>query len=390
MDPRKKDVERLDAETAALEARIASECVEIGRALALLDRARFRNPELLKFLRSADGLVASAEGFRADIARVRDLDRHAKTLDREAADERRRREKLLAERSERLVELGAGSFALFGRLADKDPWRPIFEEVLKFDAESERRRQELTSIEEKEAKAGFFGKLRWKTRKFMLRGELSRIDRDKSAAYGRAGEKAEEAGFGKLAEGPLRQLYDALGERRRAAAEAAAAADRKASEAEGCRAELKRLEADADPETRVKEIERRIEGLARELGIMHGWAGQVFVEADLRPEAADSALSARYEIVAGLRGTIAERRRESGRLRAELEIESIRKVEKEKRARRRALDDERLAREREIAALDVEINAGLKRIEELGRVAAGEAPYREPAPPAPPAPPRPS
>ena len=389
MDPRKKDVERLEAETARLEARIAAECVEIGASVAGLDRARWRNPELLKFLQSADGIRSSADAFRTDIARIRDLARHAAALQREVADDRKRRDRLLAERAERRVELGAGSFAQFGWMADREPWRPLFEEVLKIDAESERRRKELADLEEKDAKSGLLGKLKAKTRKFMLRGELTRIDRDKAEAYGRAGAKAEEAGFGRLAEGPLKKLYEALEERKRGADDAGGSADRKSAEAEGCRAELKRLEADGDPEARVKEIERRIEGLSRELGIMHGWAGQVFVERDLRGEAKDAALDARYEIVAGLRASIGERRREAGRLRAELEIEALRKAEKELRARRQSLDDERRARERDIAAIDVEINAGLKRIEELGRVAAGESPYRDAPAPSPPPPPRP-
>ena len=46
--------------------------------------------------------------------------------------------------------------------------------------------------------------------------------------------------------------------------------------------------------------------------------------------------------------------------------------------------------EQKVRLIGMLADSGLKRIEELGRVAAGEAPYREAAPPAPPVPPRPS
>jgi len=119
----------------------------------------------------------------------------------------------------------------------------------------------------------------------------------------------------------------------------------------------------------------------RELDVMHGWAGQLFVEKDLRTEFADVGLGAKYEIVGGLRSSIVRKREAIGRLRAETELEELSKKEKALRAKRKAIEDELKQRERQISVVDLELNGAERRIAELKRVLAGEIAFTEPAPP---------
>jgi len=340
MDPRKKEIDHLEGEVRRLEAQITAECVDIGRRLAAVDRAPIRHEELRKYLASIDTLRRSVEAFRADIDRIRQLSRSIETLARELEENGRRRDQILRERQSRLTELGAGSFEVYRALTDPDPWRSLFEDVLKIDDESVRRQEELQTLESQDREAGFFDKIRIKTRKVLLRGDLTRLDREKAVAFGRAGARLADSDFGALTQGPLRQLYDSLLERRAAAEALSLENDRKVEEIEAARAELKRLEADGDPETRVREVQRRVEGLLKELDVMHCWAGQIYIERDLREEAADAALAAKFEIVAGLRESIGRKRQQVDRLRAELECEEIQRAERDRRARRKLLDEE--------------------------------------------------
>ena len=385
MDARKKEIEHLDSEIRRLEQQITQECVEMGRRVAAADGRAVRHEELLKYLASVATLRRSVESFRTDIEKIRATVRQIDARAQEIEQDSRRRDQLLRERRERFMELGAGSYALFRRLPDREPWKPLFEEVLKLDDEAERRQADLRALEAEEQGKGFFEKLRLKARKVGLRGEISRLDREKAAAYESAGEKASGTEFGRLAEGALRQLFDALEERRKAAETLSRENDRRVEEIEACRADLKRIEGDGQPEEKVREIERRIEGLQKELDVMHCWIGQLFLERDLRREIDDPNLAAKYEIVAGLRESIRKKRHQIDRLRAEIEIEEIVRQEKEKRSRRKQLEEDLRVKERQIGVLDLEINLGLRRLEELRRVIAGEAPYAE-APPLPPTP----
>lgn len=385
MDARRKEIDVLQGDVSRLEQQIAAECVEIGRRLAGLDRARLRHEELRKYLHSVDTLRHSIDGFNADINQVREKARRVEALARDVEDNRRRRDLLLKEREGRFMELGAGAFGVYKRLSDREPWRGLFDEVLKIDAEEERRREELKQIEAEEQGKGFFTKIKLKTRKVLLRGDLNRLDREKTRTYAHAGAKLAETEFGRLTEGPLRQLFEAVEEKRRQALALSADGDRKIEEIDAARAELKRLEAEGRSEERIKEIAGRIDGLLKELDVMHAWAGQLYLEKDLKAEMGDEALASKTGIVAGLRDTILKKRRQVDRLKAEIEIEEIDRAEREKRNRRRQLEEERRVKERQIAVLDIEINAGLKRVEELRRVLAGEVPYVD-APPLPPLP----
>jgi hypothetical protein len=69
-----------------------------------------------------------------------------------------------------------------------------------------------------------------------------------------------------------------------------------------------------------------------------------------------------------------------GRLRAESELEELLKKDKSLRTRKQQLEEELKVKQRQIAATDVEIAAADKRIAELRRVLAGEAPFTEPPP----------
>jgi hypothetical protein len=283
------------------------------------------------------------------------------------------------------MELGAGAFSTFRKISDGAAYRPVFEELLKLDKELEERHAELNDLQSQEQSKGFFDKIKLKARKVMVRGEMNRLDRAKTGAYEQAGAKIADTDFGRHAEGPLRELFDSLRERKQAADAFAADNERRLQQIENSGHELHRLEAKDRPEERIRDLERRIEGLMKELEVIYCWTGQLFLERDLRGELQDDALSAKYEIVAGLRESIQKKRQQIDRLKAETEIEEILRREKERRARRRQIEEEMRVKERQIGTIDIEINVGLRRLEELKRVVNGETPYIE-APPLPPLP----
>jgi hypothetical protein len=388
MDARKKDIDHLEAEIRRLEHQITSESVEAGRRIATLDRSGLRQEELLKYLNSVDTLRRSMEEFRASIDRIRAFTRQIEVSRQVIEENGRRRDQLLRERQSKFVELGAGCFVIYRKLPDPEPYRSYFEDVLKLDSEIEHRHQELRALEAEEKDRGFFDRLKLKARKVMLRGDISRLDREKTAAYDQAGSKIADTDFSRALEGPLRQLFEALQERKRSADLLGSESDRKLQEIENCRRELLRLEVDGQrPDDKVREIEKRIEGLTKELEVMFCWTGQLYLERDLRAEITDSNLAAKFEIVAGLRESIRKKRVQIDRLKAETEIDEITRREKEKRTRRKQLEEEMRVKERQIGVIDIEINMGLRRMEELKRVLSGDVPYTEaPPPPLPPQP----
>jgi hypothetical protein len=385
MDARRKEIDHLDADFRRLEHQITAECVEIGRRSAAIAPPTVRTEELAKYLNSAATLRRSIDAFRSDIERIRTLVREVETLTQEMEETGRRRDQLLRERQTRFMELGAGAFSTFRKISDGAAYRPVFEELLKLDKELEERHAELNDLQSQEQSKGFFDKIKLKARKVMVRGEMNRLDRAKTGAYEQAGAKIADTDFGRHAEGPLRELFDSLRERKQAADAFAADNERRLQQIENSGHELHRLEAKDRPEERIRDLERRIEGLMKELEVIYCWTGQLFLERDLRGELQDDALSAKYEIVAGLRESIQKKRQQIDRLKAETEIEEILRREKERRARRRQIEEEMRVKERQIGTIDIEINVGLRRLEELKRVVNGETPYIE-APPLPPLP----
>jgi hypothetical protein len=385
MDARKKEIEQLDADFRRLEHQITAECVEIGRRAAAIAPPAVRTEEFAKYLNSSATLRRSIDAFRADIERIRALVRENETLTRETDEALQRRDQLLRERQSRFLELGAGAFALFRKLPDGAEFRPVFEELLRLETDVEKHLAELKELQDQEQSKGFFDKIKLKAKKVMVRGEMNRIDRAKTGAYEQAGAKIADTGFSRHAEGALRELFETTRERKAAADTIAAENERRLQQIETHRQELQRLEAQARPEDRVHDLERRIEGLLKELEVIYCWTGQLYLERDLRDELKDDSLAMKFEIVSGLRETIHQKRRQIDRLKAEGEIEEILKKEKDRRARRRQFEEEMRVKERQIGTIDIEINVGLRRLEELKRVVNGEAPYVD-APPLPPLP----
>jgi hypothetical protein len=385
MDARRKEIEALDADYRRLEHQITAECVEIGRRAAAIAPATVRTEELAKYLNSAATLRRSIDDFRSDVDRIRALLQEIGALSQALQESGVRREQILRERQSRFMELGAGAFAVFRKMADGMEYRPMFAELVKLDKEVEERTAELKVLQEQEQSKGFFDKIKLKAKKVMVRGEMNRLDRAKTGAYEHAGARIAETDFARHAEGTLRDLFASLQERKAAADALGAENERRQRQIGTCREELKRLEAADRPDDRIRDLERRTEGLHKELEVIYCWTGQLFLERDLRTEIKDDTLSAKYEIVSGLRESVHKKKKQIDRLKAEAEIEEILKKEKERRARRRQIEEEMRVKERQIGTIDIEINVGLRRLEELKRVVNGETPYVD-APPLPPLP----
>ncbi len=385
MDARKKEIEHLEADLRRLEHQITADCVDIGRRAAAAAPDAVNTEELAKYLNSAVTLQNSINGFRSDIDRIHALVRDLETLAREIEDATHRRDQILKERRNRFIELGAGAFSLYRKLPDAAAYRPLFDELLKLDKEVDDRNAELKLLQDQESSKGFFDKIKFKARKVMVRGDINRLDRSKTAAYELAGSKIAESDFSRHAEGPLRELFDSIRDRKKAADEVDAENERREADIETCRQELQQMEAADRVAERVRDLERRIEGLNKEIEVIHCWTGQLFLDRDLRGEFKDAELSSKIDAVLGLRTAIHQKRQAIDRLKAEGELEELQRKEKDRRARRKQLEEEMRVKERQIGTIDIEINVGLRRIEELRKVINGEMPYVD-APPLPPLP----
>jgi DNA repair exonuclease SbcCD ATPase subunit len=385
MDPRKKEIEHLEADLRRLDHQITADCVDLGRRAAASAPSSVNTEELAKYLNSAVTLQNSINGFRSDIDRIHALVRDIDALSREIEDASRRRDQILKERQNRFMELGAGAFVLFRKLPDGEAYRPLFEDLLKLDKEVDERNAELKQLQEEELSRGFFDKIKLKAKKVMVRGEINRLDRTKTAAYEQAGAKIAATDFARHSEGPLRELFESIRDRKKAAEDIDVENERRNAEIDAFRQELQQLEAADRAEERVRDLERRIEGLQKEIEVIHCWTGQLLLDRDLRGEFKDPELAAKVESVLGLRTAIHQKRQSIDRLKAEGELEEIARKEKERRARRKQLEEEMRVKERQIGTIDIEINVGLRRAEELKRVISGEIPYAD-APPLPPLP----
>jgi len=385
MDARKKEIERLDADLRRLEHQITADCVDIGRRAAAAAPTAVNTEELAKYLNSAVTLQNSISGFHGDIDRIRSLVQSLAALQKECDDAVGRRDQILRERQTRFLELGAGAFALFRKVPDGAAYRPLFEELVKIDQEVDERHQELQRLQEEEQSKGFFDKIKLKAKKVMVRGEISRLDRAKAVAYENAGAKIADTDFSRHADGPLRELFGSIRDRKAAADAIILENARRQAEMESQRLELQRLEAVDRAEERVRDLERRIESLGKELEVIHCWTGQLFLDRDIRHEIQDEVLSSKIDSVLAQREAIRQKRQAIDRLKAEGEMEELLRKEKERRARRKQLEEEMRVKERQIGTIDIEINVGLRRIDELKRVISGDAAYVD-APPLPPLP----
>jgi chromosome segregation ATPase len=377
LDPRKKELDALAADIARVELQIHSEFVSVGRIIAGLDRSVVRNPEMAKYVAGMETLRKSADTYRDDIARIRETAKRVETLDKEARESDEKIRSLTEERESRLVDLGAGCWTVYRGLADKTPYRSIFEEVSKFDTEAERVARDLADLE-REERQGFFDKLKSFGAKLGKRSTISKLEKRKQDALIKA---LAASDFSRHATGDLALVFDFVADKQRSIAALAESAARARAEAAQLREALKKLGIDDDVDLRVRDFEKRIADVLRELEVMHGWAGQLFIEKDLRTEFADAGLGAKFEIVGGLRASIVRKREAIGRLRAEMELEELSKKEKALRAKRKAVEDELKQRERQISVLDLELNGAERRMAELKRVLAGETAFTEPAPP---------
>jgi hypothetical protein len=283
------------------------------------------------------------------------------------------------------MELGAGAFSLYRKLPDAAAYRPLFDDLLKLDREVDERNAELKLLQDQESSKGFFDKIKLKARKVMVRGDINRLDRTKTAAYEQAGAKVAESDFSRHAEGSLRELFESIRDRKKAADEIDAQNEKRGAEIEAFRQELQQMEAADRVSERVRDLERRIEGLNKEIEVIHCWTGQLFLDRDLRSEFKDPELSSKVDAVIGLRTAIHQKRQAIDRLKAEGELEELQRKEKDRRARRKQLEEEMRVKERQIGTIDIEINVGLRRIDELRKVINGDMPYVD-APPLPPLP----
>ena len=381
MDVRKKETEHLDGEILRLEQQITLEYVEIGRRVTDLAGGDAGDEEFRKCLDSSTALRRSIASFRTDIDRIRFITRQIDVCGQGIDENSRRRNHLQQEILSKFTELGAGSFTLYLKLADQEPYRTIFEKLVKLDLDVGERNRELRQLEAEEQGKGFFDRIKLKAHKVLLRGDISHLDRAKAAAYEQAGARIAETDFARHAEGSLRHLFDLAHERKNGVETLNQESDRKIEEIEGFRQELKRLETEGCPEDRIRGIEQ----LGKELEVLHCWIGRLYFERDLRREIKDDGLAGKYGIVADLRESIRKRRHQIDLLKAEAEIETLTQKEKDRRGRRKQIEEEMRVKERQIGVIDIEINMGLRRIEDLKRVLAGEAPYVDalPLPPLP-------
>lgn len=382
MDPRKKEIESNEGEIGRLEQQITTECILIGKRIVELDHHAVRNPELQKYLNNIDSLRKSIDAYNQDIVRIRGMVQRLTELNQQTADNQKRRKEVLKDREGRFVELASGSYTVFKSLQDRTKYRTYFEELLKLDADMERLQQELKDLEAQEKDKGFFEKLfKYKSRKFAIRSDMNKSEKEKLRALGDAGRRLADSDFETLTVGDLKSIYSMDSDRKKELDKLGQEDAQTKADVERILGDLRKLGiTDNDHAEKIKETERRIADIQRELDVMHCWTGQLFLERDLRSELPDTTLGAKFDIVGGVRESIRKKHTNIYRLKAELEIEELAKKEKNLRQRRKQLEEEMRIKERQVGVIDLELSIGQRRLEDLKRVLIGEIPYTEPSP----------
>jgi hypothetical protein len=105
MEPRKKEIEHLEADLRRLDHQITADCVDLGRRAAAAAPTAVNTEELAKYLNSAVTLQNSISDFRSNIDRIHALVRDIDALNREIDAASRRRDQILKERQNRFLEL---------------------------------------------------------------------------------------------------------------------------------------------------------------------------------------------------------------------------------------------------------------------------------------------
>ncbi|GEM_PF-3234230 len=381
MDARKKDIEQNETEIGRLEQQITTECILIGKRIGELNHHAIQSGELVKYLNNIDSLRKSIDSYQQDIVRIQALVRRLQELNQQLGDNQKRRKDVLKEREARFVELGAGSYTLFKTLADRAKHRTFFEELLKLDADMERLHGELKELETEEKDKGFLEKLfKYKSRKFAVRSDLNKSEKEKLRSFGEAGRRLADSDFESLATGELKTLYALDADKKKELDKLSQDDGQTRAEIEKIQTDLRKLGVTEEHQEKIRETEKRISDVQRELDVMFCWTGQLFLERDLRGELPDTSLAAKFDIIAGVRESIRKKHANIYRLKAELEIEELAKKEKNLRQRRKQLEEEMRIKERQIGVIDLELSIGQRRLEDLRRVLTGEIPYTEPSP----------
>lgn len=399
MDARRKEIQALQSDIDQLQSRIATECAEIGRRLAELTEPLAAPPELRKYLSNIASLRRSIASFHDDIRRIGDSQHHLEQLRRETADGQKRLRRLQAECESRYEEIGAAAYQAFRSATDSVSFRDIFRPLIDLDDEIRRHEEELRRIEEEERRASLLEKLiRHKGRKVILRGSIHRVERGKLKAYFEVGRRVCDSEFARRIQDRAGKALAFVEERRRQADAIAARNADCAAKITRLEQELRDLGVTSSPQDRIADLEKKIASVEEELRVLTAWAGQWFVDHQpplpQRPEEIDT----KTTLIGGIQKTIAEKQRRIDALKAEIEIDELLEKEKKLKVRRKTLEEELRVKERQMAVLDIEINIGRRRLDELNRVIHQGAPYREaeplPQPPdlyqEPPSPPAPT
>lgn len=380
-DPRKKEIELLQAEIERLGEQINSECAEIGRRLAESAFAARAEGELQKYLRNIQSTRDTVERYRGDIEKIRTLGERVEERRKSVEANQKRLRELERERETKYEEIGAAAYRKFKVLDDDLSYRELFHPVLDIDAGIGRHEEELRRLERDEAASGLIEKLlKYKTKKVVVRGQISRLEKSKRKAYFDVGKHVVNSDFMDRLRTELDTVMGFLDERGAQMKELTGLNTALAAEATQAGEELRRLGAEEDAPAKVREIEKRIEDQSRELHVMHCWAGQHFVEKDLRDAAGDDAVNAKVALIAGIRGTVRDKKRRLDVLRAEIEIDELIKKEKALQIKHKALEEEMRVKERQMNVVDIELSMGRRRLDELKHVVHDGRPYAEPSP----------
>lgn len=393
MPSRKQRIREREREIERLEARITAECVEIGRRCAEPSFPVPQDEALSRYLQNITGLRGSIRLTREEIDRARGTLERIQTIENDLRENTSRIREREREEESQLADLGAGAWARFQELTDKEKHKPLFSEVLAAEEELDRVSAELTRIDEESRKAGFFEKIRIKARKIMLRGSLQKAEQKKTKAFRQSAASLLDSDFIEETRGELRSLFDHMRHLKKERETLAALNRQKEEELISLREETG-IGGDEDISLGEREAESRIKETEKELEVLYCWAGQRLTESGELPQDEGAGLNAKLEIIGGMRETIRRHRDEIGRLQAAEERQSLDGRERDLRQNHARLESELEHRRRELAAVREELEALRLRKERLREMEEGKIPYASqsdtpPVPPSPSPPPSP-
>jgi archaellum component FlaC len=293
---------RLRDEVSGCLVQIERECAQIGLRLFQLWPSGLR-PDLSRELETARKVISRIENSREKAEKLKEIVKEGGLIGEKLKENRRSYRAACDEIARRRREIGKLAYRAFlTRCANRDKFRPMFQDVLDLDDQIEDIQDEKDRINSEGRGKGFFGMVKAAGKSALKEASLIRKDRQRAAALSGVGEKVIESAFDEEVfddelSGVLRQIRA----KRRSLDELNESADVLHKEQSLISDEMNALGARDSAERAVERLDRRVKADLEEMERILAVAGALFAAQKPTPPTGDDEIALRLSAVERLK-----------------------------------------------------------------------------------------